>query len=222
MKKVFISFVAFVAMAIAFVSCTKLDDDGNRTLNVKGTIVGDYLVDDSGARMSLTGNTIPDRTRGIFSVTYNVNNVKTDGSGTVVVEGVTATLQAKILVKSMESVQEAEAKGVDITKLDKNISLQYCDLLGGYMQLLAYDLYENNDSYHIVYDPAVQKNDTLKLKLCNDGKPTTKTHAMQVDFDFENVRNLMPWKDTLVVSLEVTGIKKVNMKMLKSAMKKPY
>lgn len=222
MKKVLFLFV--IAMAVAFlgVSCTSLEDDGNRVAITIGTIYDNQLVDDQGGIVKLVNKSYPNKTRGYFSVSYNVADVVTDENGKVTsINNAKIALYDQFVVFNTESSAEAEAKGVDITKLDGYDEHLYCHVSGGYLQVDGYDRYENDSLYHVVYDVQKQKKDTLRLTLCNTGKAVARTRLMHVDYDLTPVSSICQWNDSLVISLDPAQGKSVIVKVAKKDLKKP-
>lgn len=224
MKKVFLVLFSAIAMAFVSVSCdTKIDDDGNRVASVYGTIYNNALYDDNGIFAKLLDNIYPDNTRGFFYISYNIANVQTDSKGNIVsISNAHASHYSVFVVLKPESVSEAEEKGVDITKLDGYDDRLYCEVSGGFLQLSGYDRYENDSLYHVVYDINKQKNDTLRVTLCNTGKAQSRTRQMHVEFDLESVNGIYSWNDSLVVCVEPAVGKRVTAKVAKKDLKKSY
>lgn len=219
MKKVFIAFVAFVAMAISIVSCNKIEDDGNRGFMTSGIINGNTLYDDLGLRIDLVDNKYPNGTRGYFAVYYNTADIMTTKDGTQYLKNATAVLSSQYVVFSPESSVEAESKKVDVTKLE-SFEWAGCVIRAGYLQIFGYDKYGSDSLYHVVYDADKLKDDTLKLVLCNTGTPKSARSQMHVDFDLARMQGLRPWKDSLVVSVIPAKGKTVNLKISKNDFKK--
>lgn len=221
MKKVFYAFVALVTMAIAVVSCNNWEDEGNRALTTIGVIVKNTLYDDSGLEIRLKENKYPNGTRGYFAVYYKSSDVKTSTTGQTYIDNAEAVLYSRFLVRNMESLTEAEAKGVDVTKLTgfENVG---CVVGGGFLQVYGYDRYQNDSLYHMVYDVASQKSDTLKLILCNTGEAKDARRQMHVDFDLSKAEGIRTWKDSIVVSVIPANGKAMNVKIGRQDFLKKY
>lgn len=239
MKNLLSSIIMLTCM-LGYTSCTDIEDDGSRAFADVATIVGDpesgyycYLGHHGGLAVSYSAE-LAGKERGYFTFSYMESDWAISADGVWYIEN--AHVRAIDTYDVIHPLTLEEAASGHIT--DKElctvpesltvgyVSGGYVDLSAGFATFNRESGESNNGEVNLVYDPAKQEPDTLRLQLCYNpripgGWTKTDSNPRTVSCDLSSLSSLLQWSDSLTLVVDDGSKEKHLREMSKNDFLKP-
>lgn len=222
----------------SFISCDH-QDDGIRGFMQEATISGDsidgyYCYLDGGGLAISYNRELDGIERGYFSVNYSEKDWKTTADNAIYIDNAYVFPYSVYQVIRPISLEEAESQHI----LDKDscsppplLTLSYgyrgyFDFNTGLSVVNPKNVEKMPVRLHIVYDPAKQTPDTLRLQLCyNPSIPDTWSNTSfdygSASCDISSFATLQQWNDSVTIVLEAGDKRQHATKISKNDFRKP-
>jgi len=211
---------------IGFISCDNEEDDGSRGFMSKATITdnstnGYYCYLDGGGLVISYDQRLADIERGYFAFSYMEDDWRTNADSVMYINNAYVSPYSIYDVIHPISIEEAESKhitDVDSCLIPPYLSLDYgyrgyFDLNTGLSVVNLVNLEKVFAKLNMVYDPAKQTPDTLRLQFCYNLHIPDKWSKTTFDYgsvscDISSFASLEQWSDSVTIVVEAGDEKK--------------